>query len=52
MQGAEGVGIDCGVIATSSIARSDADRKRKNDRCDASRLLSEPISIEPTYSVA
>lgn len=46
------LGIDCGAIATSSIAHSDADRKRKNDRRDATRLLSELISIEPTYSVA
>lgn len=43
--------IDCDVIATSSIARSDSDKKRKNDKRDASRLLSELISIDPTYSV-
>lgn len=45
------LGIDCDVVAATSIARSDADKKRKNDRRDASRLLSELISIEPTYSV-
>lgn len=43
--------IDCDVVAAASIVRSDADKKRKNDRRDASRLLSELISIEPTYSV-
>ena len=46
-----GLGIDCDVIAVSSIARSDSDKKRKNDSRDASRLLAEMLSLEPTYSV-
>ena len=29
------LGVDCGLIAASSIARSDSDKKRKNDRRDA-----------------
>lgn len=45
------LGVDCDVVAASSIARSDADKNRKNDRSDASRLLSELLSIDPTYSV-
>ena len=28
------LGIDCDVVAATSIARSDADKKRKNDRRD------------------
>lgn len=38
------LGIDCDVVAVSTIARSDDDRKRKTDRKDASRLLSEMLS--------
>jgi len=34
-------GIDCDVIAVSSIARSSDDKKRKSDRRDAKRLLKE-----------
>lgn len=33
--------IDCDVIAVSSIARSSDDKKRKDDRRDAKRLLNE-----------
>ncbi|WP_165174110.1 IS110 family transposase [Adlercreutzia sp. ZJ242] len=36
-----GIGIDCDVIATSSIARSAKDKKGKTDSRDASRLLAE-----------
>jgi transposase len=35
------LGIDCDVIAVSSIARSTDDRQRKTDRMDANRLLKE-----------
>ena len=45
------LGIDCDVVAVTSISRSDSDKKRKNDRRDASRLLSELVSPDPTYSV-
>ncbi|MDR0515190.1 MAG: IS110 family transposase [Coriobacteriaceae bacterium] len=44
-------GIDCDVVAVSSIARSADDRQSKNDSRDASRLLSELISPMPTYTV-
>jgi transposase len=45
------LGIDCDVIAVSSIARSTDDRQRKNDRIDAKRLLSELLAPEPSYSI-
>lgn len=45
------LGIDCDVIAVSSIARSDSDKKRKNDKRDASRLLTELLSLEPSFSI-
>lgn len=35
MQGLRALGIDCDVIAATSIARSDADKKHKNDMRDA-----------------
>ena len=44
------LGIDCDVVAVSTIARSTDDKKRKNDRRDAKRLLSEMLSPEPSYS--
>jgi transposase len=43
-------GIDCDVVAVSSIARSTDDRQRKTDKMDARRLLAELISPEPTYT--
>lgn len=45
------LGVDCDVIAVSSVARSDDDRKRKTDRRDANRLLAELISPKRDYSV-
>jgi len=44
------LGVDCDVVAASTIARSTDDKKRKNDRRDAKRLLSEMLSPEPSYS--
>ena len=44
------LGIECDVVAVSTIARSTDDRKRKNDRRDAKRLLSEMLSPESSYS--
>jgi transposase len=44
-------GIDCDVIAVSSIARSTDDRQKKTDRKDARRLLAELLLVNPTYSV-
>ena len=43
-------GIGCDVIAVSSIARSTDDKQRKNDARDASRILAEIVSLEPTCS--
>ena len=37
-------GIPCDVIAVSSIARSDDDKKRKSDKTDAKRLLQEMVT--------
>ena len=34
-------------MAVTSIARSDEDRKQKNDRRDAARILSEPLPNHP-----
>jgi transposase len=45
------MGIDTDVIAVSSIARSQDERQRKNDKTDAKRLLSELLMFTPTYSV-
>lgn len=45
------LGVDCDVVAVSSIARSADDKQRKDDRRDASRLLAELASIEPTCSL-
>jgi transposase len=45
------LGIDCDVIAVSSIARSSDDRQGKNDRVDARRVLFELLAPEPSYSV-
>jgi transposase len=45
------LGIDCDVVAVSSIARSTDDRQRKNDKLDAKRLLSELLLPEPTHTV-
>lgn len=44
-------GIDCDVIAVSSIARSADDRQRKTDKRDAKRLLNEMCMPTPSYSV-
>jgi transposase len=38
------LGIDCDVIAVSTIARSTDDKQRKSDRKDAKRLLHELIT--------
>ncbi|WP_165044965.1 IS110 family transposase [Adlercreutzia sp. ZJ138] len=43
-------GIGCDVVAVSSIARSADDKQRKNDSRDATRLLSELVSMEKTYT--
>jgi transposase len=43
-------GIDCDVVAVSSIARSTDDRQRKTDKLDAKRLLAELLLPEPTYT--
>lgn len=45
------LGIDCDVIAVSSIARSQDETQRKTDSIDASRMLSEITSENPTCSV-
>lgn len=45
------LGIDCDVIAISSVARSTDDKLRKNDKRDANRLLAELISPKKDYSV-
>ena len=45
------IGVACDVVAVSSIARSDEDKKRKNDRRDAARLLSELMNPESSVSV-
>lgn len=45
-----GLGIDCDVVAVSTIARSADDRKRKNDRRDAKRLLAELLSPDSSCS--
>ena len=36
-----GLGVDCDVLAVSTIARSTNDKQNKNDRKDAKRLLDE-----------
>ena len=43
-------GVRCDVVATSSIPRSSDDRKRKTDRRDAGRLLSEMMNPASTLS--
>ena len=43
------LGIDCDVVAVSTIARSSDDRKRKSDRRDAKRLLAEMLSPDSSY---
>jgi transposase len=43
-------GIDCDVVAVSSIARSTDDKQRKRDKIDARRLLAELLLPEPTYT--
>ena len=45
------LGIDCDVVAVSSIARSSEDKRRKTDKRDASRLLAELVSPKKDYSV-
>lgn len=44
------LGVACDVIAVSSIARSDEDKKLKNDRRDAARVLSELLNPESQIS--
>ena len=44
------IGVACDVIAVSSIARSDDDKKRKNDRRDAARMLAELMNPESEIS--
>ena len=44
------VGVACDVIAVTSIARSDEDKKLKNDRRDAARILSELMNPESKIS--
>jgi transposase len=43
-------GIDCDVVAVTSIARSTDDRQRKTDKMDAKRLLAELLLPEPTHT--
>jgi transposase len=45
------LGIDCDVVAVSSIARSSDDRLQKTDRRDAARLLAVLLSPLRGYSV-
>lgn len=45
------LGVDCDVVAVSSIARSSDDKRRKTDKKDANRLLAELISPKKDYSV-
>lgn len=45
------LGIDCDVVAVTSLARSTDDKLRKNDKRDANRLLAELISPKKDYSV-
>lgn len=45
------LGVDCDVVAVSSIARSADDRRRKTDRRDAGRLLAELVSPKKDFSV-
>ena len=44
------IGVSCDVIAVTSIARSDDDKKQKNDRRDAARILSELLNPESGIS--
>lgn len=44
------LGIDCDIIAISSLARSRDDRQRKTDLHDAKRLLAEILMPIPTYT--
>ena len=44
------LGIDCDVIAISSIARSTDDKENKNDRRDAKRLLHELLNLDQSLS--
>lgn len=45
------LGIDCDVVAVSSIARSADDKRRKTDKRDAGRLLAELVSPKKDFSV-
>lgn len=45
------IGVACDVIAVTSIARSDEDRKQKNDRRDAARILAELLNPESSISM-
>lgn len=44
------LGIDCDVVAVSSIARSVDDRRRKDDKRDAKRLLQELLIPDSSLS--
>jgi transposase len=44
------LGIECRVIAVSTVARSTDDKQGKNDKRDARRLLAELRSPDPTLS--
>ncbi len=44
------LGIDCDVVAVSTIARSSDDRRRRNDGRDAERLLAEMLSPDSSHS--
>ncbi|MBQ1242203.1 MAG: IS110 family transposase [Oscillospiraceae bacterium] len=45
------LGVDCDVIAVTSIARSNDDKRRKTDKRDAGRILSEILSPKRSFSV-
>lgn len=45
------LGVDCDVVAVSSIARSGKDKAGKNDKRDANRLLAELVSPKRDYTV-
>lgn len=46
------LGVTCDIIAATSIARSDEDKRRKNNRRGASRILSELMNPESKVSRA
>lgn len=50
-RGLRALGIDCDVIAVSTLPRSDKDKKQKCDKLDAKVILHELASELPNYSV-